>query len=416
MISLENFIDILNDQLEEESIEIEISDKDYTLSSRYIKRTYPNIFLKQNNYNSTLENELTVRQQIDGSEIDTPFFFFDKNNKIDLIGNMIFILEGYHYKNHGYDSFGRFDFKSTPYYRKGLFHRMLYEEYLYFLCNELKIKYPKQKVSITLTCDIDRPLSRINSINGLLKSLLADIVLRKSIGLFFRRILSNILPLRVGGFFFDPFNTYEYIIGLKKRFRLKEIIFFLLIETPKNKKNKIDKTLNVQSEGYQSILKILDQEDIKLGLHPSFSSSKTNIEQIREESYLYKKLEVGNNYSISRAHYLIYNEDYLQKLTALNYTDDYSLGSEYFIGFTNGTSRPIKRQVGKRIITLHNLTFMDVVYFKDKKKYTKDLDLILNEIRLWGGNFILLWHNNYLQTNKEKKELEKILNKAACVE
>ena len=76
MISLENFIDIINDQLEEESIEIEISDKDYTLSSRYIKRTYPNIFLKQNNYNSTLENELTVRQQIDGSEIDTPFFFF----------------------------------------------------------------------------------------------------------------------------------------------------------------------------------------------------------------------------------------------------------------------------------------------------------------------------------------------------
>lgn len=367
-------------------------------------------------------------QNIKGKSFNTPYYFFDSKNdstivKFDILGSLFYFLSGCHYRYLKLDDFGRFDHRKSIFFKKKLNERFLCEEYLYHLTSLLGIEYKSPKKEITLTCDIDRVFSFDTTFLGFLKSLAADVFYRKDLKLLLKRFFSYFLKLENFNIHFDPYNSFSEFLNLTKKFKINRLIFFVLTATNINKKNKIDNPFPTEKMAYKNLFRWMNSSffNFDVGIHPSYTATNFQDDSFKLEKDIFDRLNIKNKRkSVSRAHYLRYSPKYYLELEKYIIKKDFSLGSEYFLGFVNGTIRPInpynfelKRAID---VTIYPLPLMDVTCFNNKN-YLKTIDLLISNWLIFGGDFVILWHNNYLKNKKELNKLKIILNKfSICVE
>lgn len=338
---------------------------------------------------------------------DTPILFGnpiirrDKQTIIeaDLIASAYFILSRYEeLVNPRRDYLGRFLAKHSI--LSQYTNRCLVEEYRNILLSELKncgIKTNETapQLKIIMTHDADK-IEQYRNIRGF-----AGGILR---GQYLNALKSAFLGIE-----HDPLFTFPYMKEQERKAGIKDILF---VKTGGNKLPQDKPCYNPESRDVQKMMGLYDH----IGLHLSMEAGQNMHEAAWEKEKLEKAL--GRRITDNRNHYLasLHPADMLG-LSSIGITDDYTMGYPDRAGFRLGTCRPVRfinpANCKLSDIVMHPLVIMDRSL--ESKQYM-NLDYgqayglckqLHAEACKYGGEFIMLWHNNSV-SELDKTYLKKL--------
>ncbi|MGA9269433.1 MAG: polysaccharide deacetylase family protein [Lutimonas sp.] len=192
----------------------------------------------------------------------------------------------------------------------------------------------------------------------------------------------------------DPYDVYDNLIGLRKKYDIRTLFFFLLGEY-----GTYDKNISPGNSNYRLLIKNI-ADYCTVGIHPSYLSMKKE-QKIKKEQSL---LESIVNFPItkSRQHYLrVALPETYQHLVDLEIKQDYSMGYASHFGFRAGTCTPfyfydldfeIQTPLKVFPFAAMDVTLKDYLTFTPKKSYNTIMHLA-NEVRKVGGTMITVFHN-----------------------
>lgn len=195
----------------------------------------------------------------------------------------------------------------------------------------------------------------------------------------------------------DPYDTYDHLFEIQKRYNLQTIYFFLVGDYAEN-----DKNVSVSNRNFQSLIKtISDYCDV--GIHPSYSSSssttRVKLEQNRLNKITHKSI------TKSRQHFLRLTIPFTyRQLIECDITDDYTMGFSGEVGFRAGICSSfyfydLETESQTRLM-IHPFMVMDATlryYMKvQPAEVMSYIGPLIKEVKAVEGTFITLWHNESL--------------------
>jgi hypothetical protein len=199
----------------------------------------------------------------------------------------------------------------------------------------------------------------------------------------------------------DPYDTFDYLLNLQKKYGFKSIYFFLLADYGYN-----DKNIPVSSKKFQILIKSL-ADYVQVGIHPSWGSNTSSAKLSKE----IQRLEAITNREItrSRQHFLKLDlPSTYRRLIDLGIKEDYTMGYASQVGFRAGTSLPfyfydLDMEVQTQLM-LHPFAVMDGTLNEYMELPVDDAQYLIKEImdrvREVNGTFISLWHNETVSDNR----------------
>lgn len=210
----------------------------------------------------------------------------------------------------------------------------------------------------------------------------------------------------------DPFDTFEWLLKMKKRHEINMVFFFLVSEY-----TTYDKNISTNNSKFQSLIKeIADYAPV--GLHPSYFTMR-NKDKLKKEK---KRLESIINTPIvkSRQHYLRVDlPKTYQNLVELEVQEDYSMGYAQHYGFRASTCTPFyfydlefEIQTPLKLIpfAFMDVTFKDYLQFSNRKTLATILQLV-KEVKEVNGTFVSLLHNETFDESSRFKKWRLIYEK-----
>lgn len=299
-------------------------------------------------------------------------------------------MEEYNYSN--YDKHGRFQAKDSFVEKYGLGKKLMTERWIdaflhdYEKQTNTNVSTKKTPLKFTLTFDIDnayafngKPFSRQCA------SLVKDVI-RLDFVRFSARI-STLLGLRK-----DPYDTYQKMEEYTKKTNLR--LFWLLGDY-----GTFDKNLPNNAPKHLRLIQKLGQK-FSIGLHPSYGSNTSDKALSKEKNILDKTL--NTNILSSRQHFLKlqFPTTYQRNINA-GFQEDFTLGFGDKLAFRAGTLQVFpffdltKNQKENYLIfpfAYMDGTLKDYLHLSVEES-KKEIQELINEAQLFGGNFIAIWHN-----------------------
>ena len=317
--------------------------------------------------------------------------------KFDIFASAFYFVTRYEeYLPHLRDLYNRFNAQYSFAFRHGFLDKPMVNYYAGFLFTLLENQYPGFKIrrnryDFLNTIDIDnawayREKGFIRTSGAIMKDLLngnfENMKLRFSV---------------LSGKTKDPYDNYEYLKGLQKKYGFKSLYFFLLGDYGLN-----DKNVPVWNKKLRSLIQSISDYAM-VGIHPSFGSNddpeklKKEIARLNEIT----KFEVDK----SRQHFLILNlpETY-RRLIDQEITADFTMGFASEAGFRAGICVPYPfYDLDREEITnlmIHPFAVMEATLkFYMKLSPEEAISVTVNmieEVKKVNGLFIGLWHNESL--------------------
>jgi hypothetical protein len=207
----------------------------------------------------------------------------------------------------------------------------------------------------------------------------------------------------------DSYDTFQYLAELHKSAKVKPIFFFLLGNYAQN-----DRNVPVNNRKFQHLIRSIADEN-QVGIHPSYASN-SNVETLKMEVERLANI-IHAPITLSRQHFLkLEFPQTFRNLLDLDIRDDYSLGFADLPGFRAGTSVPFNffdlDADQETPLLLHPTTVMDATLNRYMK--LKPADAIIEQNKLkelvkkYGGEFILLWHNETVSDAFEWKGWQRV--------
>lgn len=343
--------------------------------------------IKAQNINVSKWENLKIFYQVSDNS-DFPF---------DIFSASFFLLSRYEeYFPHENDQFGRFEAYHSLAYKNGFLECAIVEKWVLKLKEKLSLKYPSIKFSdwsysFQSTIDIDNPFAFLHK--GIIRT--SGAFIKSLFRLDIKNIISRVLTLR--GDTKDPFETYDYIHHLERKFNFKSLYFFLVGDYGKH-----DTNVSIRKLAYQNLITDIHQSH-RIGLHSSFNSNKSFKTLLVEKNRLSKIIE--KPITVSRQHFLMLNlPDTYQKLIEAGIKEDYSMGYATTPGFRAGTCNPfnfydLSREEETKLM-IYPFQLMEVALHNYMRlKNTEAIELtkkIIDEVKSVNGHFISLWHNESL--------------------
>ena len=346
----------------------------------------------------------------------------------DLVGSIFFLLTLYEeLVIDSSDLHDRFSYEDSILYRWGLYSRPLVNEYLEVLKALMRhagiaLSEDKRKYRLILSHDVDVPLSHTMKPRLFLRNIIADILLRKSFVVPFKKISSFFIRIQRLKFKWDPYFNFHYLMRISESHGIRSHFNFICV----NGGGTIDGEYNVFDKHFTALIKEMELRGHIVGFHPGYSTFN-NLKNFQHEYERFHKLL--NNLSISteylggRQHYLRWRNPTTWQIwsdAGLKY--DSSVGSEFFMGFRAGTcfEYPVFNLISREKLELieYPLLAMDVCAFKyENERAAQEVIMELNRIcKFYGGNMTLLFHNNYVVTKSQKKKYERLIANLICAE
>jgi len=208
----------------------------------------------------------------------------------------------------------------------------------------------------------------------------------------------------------DPYDTYEDIIEIGNKFDTTRCFILLGDWGP------YDKNIHWENDAYNTLINKLN-EDIKIGIHPSYNSFLSP-EKIEKEQKRLEKI-TSEKITESRQHFLRmkFPETY-QILLQNKIENDYSMGFADQIGFRAGTSFSYfyfdLNTNCQTTLKIHPFAYMDSA-LKDYLKLTiedafEEVERLIKEVKLVGGTFSFIWHNSSINNKGEWKGWKSLLD------
>ena len=201
----------------------------------------------------------------------------------------------------------------------------------------------------------------------------------------------------------DPFDVFDFIHTLAKKFSLQPIYFFLLAY----KNGGYDKNISPQNKGMRDLISRVAQKN-KTGIHPSWQSGE-NENILSEEIKILQQLSL-QKVTTSRQHYIRMKlPNTYRALIANGIAEDYSMGYGSINGFRASTSKPSfwydLEKEEKTNLKIYPFCYMDANSIFEEKLNPKETEAELEFYKKITtgtyGQMIGIWHNHFLTNEKE---------------
>ena len=207
----------------------------------------------------------------------------------------------------------------------------------------------------------------------------------------------------------DPYDTFDYLLGLQKKYDFESIYFFLLADYGYN-----DKNIAHTSKKFQALVKTM-ADYVKVGIHPSWASNLDTHKLSKEISRL--EAIVNREVIRSRQHFLRLDlPNTYRRLIDLGILQDYTMGYASQVGFRAGTSLPFYfydlDMEMQTTLMLHPFAVMDGTLNEYMELPVDDAQYLVKElldyVKEVDGVFISLWHNETLCENRHWKDWRQV--------
>jgi hypothetical protein len=312
----------------------------------------------------------------------------------DPLASIFYLLSCYDdYLSEDSDQHDRYPVKSSLVYNYGWLDKLMVErwceEVLLFIEAENKTKIETNKIPFKVipTFDIDNAFAyRLKEGFRKWMSVSKDLLRFDK-----KRIRERRRVLKEG--VRDPYDTYDIIEGIiEKGYEVK--IFWLLGDF-----GTYDRNVSYENDELRELIKSFSKL-CSVGLHPSYQSNDSRSVLLEEKSRIEEI--IGDEVTLSRQHFLKLNIPYTyEQLISVGSLNDYTLGFAELPGFRAGIARSfLWYNLKKEIITelnIHPFSYMDGTlneYMELSTESAKSkIDDLKNEVRKYGGDFIMIWHN-----------------------
>lgn len=331
------------------------------------------------------------------------FFKKEGNMGFDLFSALFFLLSRYEeYRPHQKDEYGRYAHSNSLAFKNGFLQLPLINIWLNHFGLILQKKFGEAKLTLPLsdfsflpTYDIDIAWSFqhkgvIRNGGGLVQSLRQG---KWSLAKHRLKVLLRKEP--------DPYDSYEWMDTLHRRYQVKPIYFFHV----GLKKNKYDKNISPLNAAFTKLVARTASAYV-VGLHPSWQSGDEPLLLEKEKTVLENIIQ--QKVSFSRQHYIRFTlpQTYRQ-LMAAGITNEYSMGYGSINGFRASVATPfywydLEKEEATALL-IHPFCFMEATSFFEQKQgpgqALQELMHYYKVVRENGGQLITIWHNNFLGTD-----------------
>ncbi|MFY7965129.1 MAG: polysaccharide deacetylase family protein [Chitinophagaceae bacterium] len=384
---------------------------------------FSNSSLQKINYSSTkfdaeslwimpfgLLEETEIKQQnIECSDWNGLKIFFSTKGTLpfDLLSAAFYLLSRYeeYFDDSKTDAYGNYHHTNSTAYKNNFLQLPLINLWLQEIEKEFNLIINKSPFTVTPTYDIDiafayKHHSFVRTFGGIAKNI-------------FRFNRNFIDRLRIiFGKEKDPFDIFDWLDKLHRKYRLKAKYFFLLAK----KRGLYDKNSSPKNNTFKKLIK-QHSANYAIGIHPSFASNK-NKNTLQLEIKTLEKI-TQKPVKISRQHYLQLNfpNTYLNLISA-GIKEDYTMGYGTQNGFRASYSLPfywynLSEEMETNLL-LHPFCYMDAnCIFEQKLTPQQALEEMLfyyNTVKNVNGNFMYIMHNHFLANQPEWKSWVTVYN------
>ena len=341
-------------------------------------------------------------------EEDLPIIFGNKlldvaENRIvcgmDVPATLFFMLTRWeeHVKSER-DNHERFSATASLAFKLGFLQRPIVDELVEMVWNMLvhlgcTLKRKQNQFQAIVTHDVD--MTRLwGSFPKFVKKLGGDLLVRRDIHEFFFSLRSY--PLTALGLQPDPFDTFNYLMDLSEEHNLRSHFFFM-----SGGVTSYDNFFDINSTATKNLITRIHERGHVIGFHPSYQAY---IDRRQFEKELHDLQKVSpQTITCGRQHFLRFGvPDTWQIWEDNGLVWESSMGYPEEPGFRCGTCHefPVFNILTRKQLSLREipLTAMEVSYVKYKNdkpgKMKSDLKWLLNTVKKYNGNFVLLWHNS----------------------
>lgn len=328
-----------------------------------------------------------------------PVYGRDLDFDFDLLAATFFMVSRYEeYLPYRKDEHGRFTPQDSVAGQAGFMHLPVVDQWACMLRDAIAARYPgctmpRRTYEFVQTVDIDAAWCYLHK--GLFRTVtgtLRDAFWRRDWAEVCRRY--RVLFGREA----DPFDTFDYIIGLGGRQHSSNLLFFSLMADY----DQYDKPASYLNAHHRELLQHVD-DHAHMGIHPGYfaqDNQHTLDEEIRRLQDILHRPIVRARYHFLR---LRLPESYRMLIHA-GIQHDYTMGYAEAVGFRAGISAPypfydLERDL-ETPLTVHPFCVMDTTLQKYMKLSHEEAveqyrDLI-GEVRRVGGTFCCIIHNQNL--------------------
>lgn len=335
----------------------------------------------------------------------------------DILGAIFYILtRAEEMANPIRDEHGRFPAWASHAFQNGYLHRPVVDEYIEILWSCMKRLWPrierkKQDFRMILSHDVDVPFAEVfSSPARVLRSFGEDIIKRKDPHRAFNR-LGNWMATRRGDFKRDTNYTFDRIMDISEKHGLQSAFYFKTACT----NPEFDDSYSIDHPYLCQMLRDIHNRGHEIGFHPSYETYRDLIQTKKEFEKLHMACEeegITQPAWGGRQHFLRWEAP----TTWCNWdeaglTYDSTLSYADCAGFRCGTCHgfPVfDLEQGKQLFLIERpLVVMEGSLFgKNYMNLTHEnafthVKMLRDQCRTYGGDFILLWHNSSLLSEKD---------------
>ncbi|NAY92908.1 hypothetical protein GTQ34_13375 [Muricauda sp. JGD-17] len=378
----------------------------------FIKHTGPKItYSKQPLQNEFFirSNDLLFEQGINDLDIKVsewdgiPCFFASGEKSAvpyDIFSASFFLLTRYEeYLPHVKDSVGRYPVKESLAYQNKFLELPVVDLWAYKLLDALLERFPdmeREKKAYNFTSVVNVTTSHSFALRGVTRTLggfLLDLGSLK-----FKSIINRFLVLL--GFKKDPYDNFDELVQIHKKFPIKTMFFFQMAEHSTH-----DKNISPNNNKFRYLIKSVADYSV-VSLSTSYVSSTDKAVLKEEKERLGNLINRPIRYARLRYNRVSVPTTY-RNLVETEFTDDFSMGYTHEIGFRAGTCTPfyfydINMEV-RQPLKVHPFAVHDYAFLNYNKKTAifEKMDKIYRSIKEVNGSFVCIFSNELLGSTSE---------------
>jgi len=342
---------------------------------------------------------------------------------VDIIGSSFFMLTRFEeLVCRDRDEHGRFPAKSSVSYRHNFIDRAIINEYLELLWFCISVMWPgikrkKREFQLHLTHDVDLPLGIANrKFTSVIRSAGADVLIRRDFTLAMRRLLNYPL-VKLNRWHLDINNNFDWIMKQSERKNVSSVFNFI-----PGIKFGIDGQYSILSPWALNLIRNIHLKGHEIGFHPNYNTFKDK-NQLKKEFMILRKAcclaGIQKENWGGRQHFLqwknpttwqIWEELGLEYDSTLSYADrtGFRCGICFnYPVFNLHTREPLKLREYPLIVMDASLFYYMNLNFEESIAVVNDY---IRKVKIYKGNFTLLWHNHILISKQQKKRYLQMLD------
>ena len=339
---------------------------------------------------------------------------------VDVLGSAFFMLTRYEEMAVGErDAYGRFPAFASLAEREGFVRVAIVDAYVELLWGALRRLWPglerrPRSFRLALTHDVDDHLASMGRTpRRLARQLAADALVRRDPALAAQRVRSWAARRR-GDFRLDPYNTFDFLMGVSERHGIAGAFYFLATEEASTRNGPY----TLEHPWVRSLIATIHGRGHEIGYHAGFDTyrdAERTGEEFRRLRAAAGEIGVSQSQWGGRQHYLRWeNPSTWENWERAGLDYDSTVGFADRIGFRLGTSHefPVfhlrRRQplrLRERPLLIMDRTLFDYMRLSHDEAEDAVLE-IAGECRRAKGTLTLLWHNSTLPMAAQRRWYE----------